>query len=399
MFKIWTSTEMAANWLTQNTILSGRKHEVAFLAASDAANPGQFHRMPDHIKKILYLDAPDVILEQDGEPVLAIELSREAGTGHNVFQRFARIAASAENGVPVVYIYPEAVWISREASSRWDPINPLIFRAMERLMHIFSVPALLYYYPSHYRFGQPPTTPRGLVDDPSFPGLPDSADPEMKEFFAFVNELVETCSKGGPHLARTLLQRSRLVINRMSWMQDEYHRKGGNSRSWSPLSACQELPTRVVEEYLAQFAGVHTVSLPGKRAQTIVYQVGGDIRADPYTGSLAAVDYLLCRLGRNYEDRDKNLAVAWGKVKEGKGAICIQGSHGIDEFIAKVKSVTGSNRCLLGRAYQDLEGAAIPRYYMQARYGCTFTKPKEIRIYCYFADALLFRDGALWREA
>lgn len=41
----------------------------------------------------------------------------------------------------------------------------------------------------------------------------------------------------------------------------------------------------------------------------------------------------------------------------------------------------------------------IPRYYMQARYGCTFTKPKEVRIYCYFADAILFRDGALWREA
>lgn len=35
---------------------------------SDANNPRYFHTMPDHIKKILYLDTPDLIVELDLEP-------------------------------------------------------------------------------------------------------------------------------------------------------------------------------------------------------------------------------------------------------------------------------------------------------------------------------------------
>ena len=50
--------------------------------------------------KILYLDAPDLIVEKDNEPIFSIEVTTEAGTGHNAFQRFARIAASVENCVP-----------------------------------------------------------------------------------------------------------------------------------------------------------------------------------------------------------------------------------------------------------------------------------------------------------
>ena len=79
---------------------------------SDANNAKNFHTMPDHIKKILYLDAPDLIVEIDHEPIFSVEVSTEAGTGHNAFQRFARLAASVENNVPAFYIYPEAAIIT-----------------------------------------------------------------------------------------------------------------------------------------------------------------------------------------------------------------------------------------------------------------------------------------------
>lgn len=392
---------MAAKWFTQNTDLKDESPTVSLLAESDASKPETFHRMPDHIKKILYLDAPDLILEFDEEPLLAVEISREAGTGHNAFQRFARIAAATENGVPVAYIYPEAVWISRREGERWDQINPLIFEAMERLMQIFSVPALLYYFPSQYRVASGrPTVPKGLLSDPSFHGLPESKDNEMQKFFSFVNELVQICKTKGPRSARSsLLTWSRLTIERRNWMQGEYHSKVGCTREWSPLTACLELPTRVVEDYLGRFAGGANPSLPGARDKTVVYQVGAAFRGDPYTGALAAVDYLKCRLGQTYEDRDKNLVIAWGRVKWDGSTIQVQGNPKIEDFINKVNNVTRGNRCLLGKRYEQLRGLQIPRYYMQTRYGCTFTKSKEIRIYCYFADAILFRDGALWREA
>ena len=116
---------------------------------SDANNPTRFHTMPDHIRKILYLDAPDLIVEKDNEPVFSIEVTTEAGTGHNAFQRFARIAAAVENSVPAFYIYPEGAIITRKGSSPgWDEINPLIFHALESVMSVYEIPALLYYFPS-----------------------------------------------------------------------------------------------------------------------------------------------------------------------------------------------------------------------------------------------------------
>ena len=87
---------------------------------SDANNAKNLHSLPDHIKQILYLDAPDLIIELNSEPIFSIEVSTEAETGHNAFQRFARLAASVENNVPAFYIYPEAVIIKRQNSDpKW----------------------------------------------------------------------------------------------------------------------------------------------------------------------------------------------------------------------------------------------------------------------------------------
>ncbi len=99
-YRIWYSTESFADYIIANTRLSGETYTKKKMYESDANNGTQFHTMPDHIKQILYLDAPDLIVEIDSEPIFSIEVSTEAGTGHNVFQRFGRLAASVENNVP-----------------------------------------------------------------------------------------------------------------------------------------------------------------------------------------------------------------------------------------------------------------------------------------------------------
>ncbi|MFK8059939.1 MAG: hypothetical protein AB8B78_07600 [Polaribacter sp.] len=150
-YRIWHSSESFADFIIDNTILTTRNTTKSILPDSDASKPKQFHKVPDHLKKILYLDAPDIIIEFDNEPILAIEESREAGTGHNAFQRFSRLAAAVENGVPTFYVYPEATIISRQNSNpRWDKINPLIFKALDDVMDIYNKPVLLYYYPTDY---------------------------------------------------------------------------------------------------------------------------------------------------------------------------------------------------------------------------------------------------------
>ena len=99
-FRIWYSTEPFADFVIANTELINKTFVKKKMYESDANNAKNFHTMPDHIKKILYLDAPDLIVEIDHEPIFSVEVSPEAGTGHNAFQRCARLAASVENNVP-----------------------------------------------------------------------------------------------------------------------------------------------------------------------------------------------------------------------------------------------------------------------------------------------------------
>ena len=137
-YRVWYSTESLADYIIDNTNLRLEPNiEKRKMYESDANNSRNFHTLPDHIKKILYLDAPDLIVEKNLEPIFSIEISTEAGTGHNSFQRFSRLAASIENGVPAFYIYPEAAIIQRQNSIRWDRINPLIFQALKKAMDIY----------------------------------------------------------------------------------------------------------------------------------------------------------------------------------------------------------------------------------------------------------------------
>ena len=197
MFKVWYSTESFADFIINNTKLKEYKLEKNKIYESDANNQKNFHTMPDHIKEILYLDAPDLIVELNSEPIFSIEISTEAGTGHNAFQRFARIAASVEKNVPAFYIYPEAAIITRTNKStgedivKWDSINPLVFKALDEVMNIYNVPALLYYFPTDYRsfinpFDSPNFSTKGLKynKEVEYAGCPDDKDDDIQNLFS-----------------------------------------------------------------------------------------------------------------------------------------------------------------------------------------------------------------------
>jgi len=404
VYRVWYSTETFADYVIDNTFLKKLNPIKSKLCESDASKPVDFHKMPDHIKKILYLDSPDLIVEREGEPVFSVEISQEAGTGHNAFQRFPRIAASVENEVPALYIYPEAIFVRRQSDTegKYDCINPNIFAAMESAMTIFDIPALLFYFPTLYpNAPKPGDNPKGKLLDPKYDGCPLSTSSEMQTMFDVMNLIIEKAER---RTSRVRLINERQIKERREWMQREFfHKGGGNDHVWSPESASIEVATESLVNYLRQFTPNCEPELLLQREKTLIYQVDAKFRGDPYPGALAALDYLKCRVGKTYEDRDKNLVLAWGKVTEEDGNLTMIASKGEDssvsQFIDKILTVrTNDNRCLLGRTFTDLQGCNIPRYYMQVRYGCTFTKVKEIRCYAYFADAILFYDGAFWRE-
>lgn len=408
-YRIWYSTEPFADFIIDHTDLKNKSFVKKKMYESDANNAKNFHTMPDHIKKILYLDAPDLIVEIDHEPIFSVEVSTEAGTGHNAFQRFARLAASVENNVPAFYIYPEAAIITRKKTPpKWDKINPLVFKALDDVMSIYKIPALLYYYPSDFRAHPDASTSgnqlsKGILHDPNrnYSGSPLGTDSEMGKMFNAMDEIISVFEKNGIVKGRDKLLGKRTIIARKAFMNQEYVNKGGNL-NMSPLSATVKIPTSNLLKYLTQYESKNYKigELLRSRKETIIYKVNAVFRGDPYPGALAAIDYLLCREGKSFEERKYNLVLCWSDVIEDKKnkTIKLQGTKGkIDDFIKAVKASEKKN--ILGKCYNEIKKDEIPRYYMQVRYGSTYSKVKHIRVFSYFADAIIFPDGALWRDA
>lgn len=73
-YRIWYSTESFADFIISNTELRNKNYSKKKMYESDANNSRNFHAMPDHIKKILYLDAPDLIVEINHEPIFSVEV-------------------------------------------------------------------------------------------------------------------------------------------------------------------------------------------------------------------------------------------------------------------------------------------------------------------------------------
>lgn len=415
MYRVWYSTESFADYIIDNTLLVQKKILKNKLYESDANNPKNFHTMPDHIRKILYLDACDLIVEKDNEPIFSIEVTTEAGTGHNAFQRFARIAASAENNVPAFYIYPDAAIITRKNSAPvWDKINPLIFLALESVMSIYKIPALLYYFPTDFQQYQlnPELSPnfikKGLCHDSNiirYPGCPDSNDTNMVNLFKAINEVINNTETYGVIEARKKLISNLIIREQRNYMQSQFSVKseGRSPREMSPLSAVIEIDTEFLLNYLSIYENSQYKigELLKSRERTLVYQVNAKFRGDPYPGALSAIDYLLCREGETFEDRKYNLVLLFGKLEidESNNTIRILDEKGstINDFCNDVKNSLRHN--LLKKEYSELQNIDIPRYFMQVRYGSTYSKVKHIRVFSYFSDAIIFPDGALWRDA
>ncbi len=408
-YRIWYSTETFADYIINHTDLVNKNCVKKRMYESDANNSKNFHTMPDHIKKILYLDAPDLIVELDHEPIFSVEVSTEAGTGHNAFQRFARLAASVENNVPAFYIYPEAAIITRgNTPPKWDKINPLVFKALDDVMSIYSIPALLYYFPSDFRNisnanESPNILAKGLLYDPSrnYSGSPLGTDQEMVLMFNAMNEVIRIFERSGIVDGRTRLLANRVIITRRAFMNREYTKKDG-CLNMSPLTATVIIPTEYLLNYLSQYEdrNYSIGELLRSRDETIIYKVNASFRGDPYPGALAAIDYLMCREGKSFEEREYNLVLAWSDVyvDNENRTIILQGNKGrVEDFINAVQNSESKN--ILSKSYSQIANHEISRYYMQVRYGSTYSKVKHIRVFSYFADAILFPDGSLWRDA
>lgn len=414
MFTLWYGeSEDFAKYLVENTNLNILPHQYKKMYKSDADSPKHFFEMPDHIKQLLRYDSPDVIIDYEDEPILVLEYTLSAGSGDHPYQRMPRIICACEREVPAIYIMPEYKAIKRSRVYSWDNLNPLSVYVFEQIMGICGTPALFYYWPSHYPMNAENAynlSAGGLKYDAKYIECPDSADVGMQRMFKFINEvLVKT--KGDVISGRKSLIHTMVCREERERMLKDFADKGWpTDRLPNNSNSSIIVPTEYLINYLKKYE-TKTYKI-GKfigadsRPETVIMFTNASFRksGDPYVGELAALDFLKCREGKTYEDRKRNLVLSYAKVNidEKNKTLLLDTSAkaSIDDFCDMVnKNERNNNLAIRVKCYAGIIGEEIPRYYMQMRYGTVFSKNKSTRISAYFADAILFKDGAFWRDA
>ena len=350
--------------MVDNTDLKTLPHQYKRMYKSDAAFPKNFSSMPDHIKQLLRYDSPDVIIDYMDEPILVLEYTLSAGSGDHPYQRLPRIICACEREVPAIYIMPEykAVGQRNQTTKKkeysWDNLNPA----------------------------------------------------GMQRMFKFINEAL-TRTKGDVVSGRRSLIHTMVCREERERMLRDFAEKGWpTDRLPNNENSSITVPTEYLMNYLKQYETadykIGKFLRPDARPETVIMFTNAKYRdsGDPYVGMLAALDFLKCREGKTYEDRKRNLVLSYAKMqRDDKNKTIILDDKAIasvDNFCKLINTnELGNNLAIRVANYASLIGEMIPRYYMQMRYGTIFSKNKTTRISAYFADAILFKDGAFWRDA
>lgn len=377
-YTLWYGGAKAdAEYLIRNTNLSARDVQVKEI---QEASHLAFVDNPDAIKDILYLDKPDLILTAGfpERPILGVEFSKEAMSGHDAFQRFARVVAGAEFQIPYAYVLPPRKWIERSSGGRWDRYNPTIFTALRQVTRFHQVPALAFFWDT-----QDDSDGSALSSDPHYPQLPDSGKTEMQRFFEFIDLIIGTSDEGQD---LTGLLHERFVMDWEAKSDRRLHERLQDSsrNAWSPMTSTEVLDDSEFGDYFRRHLGDSPPvdSLPDyvrKRPHWVVYSnASSTFRADPYGGSALAIDYMHCRTGATARERDRNLVVHFSEVS-------------ISDVEDKWEHYY-EHRCPFRSGYSSDE-----RYLtMHLREGCRFTKQKEIRLFFSACDLVMFKDGFLF---
>lgn len=230
------------------------------------------------LRKVLQYDRPDVILAYEEEPVLVLERTLEVPSGHNVGQRFARLAAAAENHRPLVYFGPFVAYKhgGETAGPRW--MNLRLFWALDVLSRIHGTALTTIQWPVDASYE--------IVQSPE-------KDLEMRNYMKMFMEEFEAVGPNGINdaIEESSLQR-RLLKHREDFVAGL---KGAHRYERPPPSVRIVKGKKAAAEFgIPELAG---------HDELVIYNIGMKyIRSDPYTGSAMLYRYLYV-LGHPQLDR------------------------------------------------------------------------------------------------
>lgn len=268
------------------------------LRGADMAPLGERGSNLPTIERLLRYDRPDIVVAVGGEPRLVVEKTSEVPTGHNVTQRFGRLANAVEEGVMIVYMLPfKARKHGAYASDCF--ISARLFRALQRMSEIHGVPSLAVEWPSDDRLE--------LVRD----GTEDS---EMREL---VGDLVSArFGYDGLPSAKRLESKMASVMNERARAEPE---------TAEPPRSVEIVDTERFIDGLGSLRATAKDELLGRlrgRKKTLVYTMEMTPekcrREDPYTGTQFLYDYIWCRDGKMPWDKHTNLVLNIPRVSRSR---------------------------------------------------------------------------------
>ena len=224
------------------------------------------------IRQVLAYDRPDIVLLDDEIPILVVEETVEVPSGHNVGQRFARIAAAAEVGVPFLYFGPYVAMKHGGATAGPRYMNVRLFHALGAVERIK---------------GSAVTTINWPVDE-NFEVRRDPAkDTDVKEYIATFLKIYSSHQKNN-HLNKGILHsafHNRMVAERELFVNTVVR----NPEQYdAPPPSVDILTPLEFSERHSQQSGILS-----EFYKLVIYKIGArSIRSDPYTGTAILYKYL-----------------------------------------------------------------------------------------------------------
>ena len=374
-----TENELNFNWFKK-----GIKNKYPCkLEIIPTPGDAEFLNLPEKLKNILRLDKPDLIISKKENslerPILSIEITKSAPLSQHIEQRIPRIIAAAESDVCSIYICPKNLRNYKFQPKHYDLLN--------KISLINKVPAIFFHYSN---------VDDVLSDESGIPGCPKLTHSNMIEMFDLINDYILHDEN-----YRDLNYK---IFDCHSWKNKFEKQKTDSAGKYykiEDLRSCEIITTQNLEEYLLDYQDVNSSwisktikNLPSRiysREKTLILkpQVSSSRlfahAADPYVGMLGSFDYAFCREGRNIEERKINLVFMPLNTE--------------DAYVKKVMGPKGFNKYY--RTNCPFKSSQIENYKSQFKishhlqYGCMYTKNKPLRIYGYFCDMMIFKDGML----
>lgn len=225
-----------------------------------------------NLGNVLAYDRPDIILMDGDTPILVVEETVEVPSGHNVGQRFARIAAAAEAGLPCLYFGPYVAKKHGGATAGPRFMNVRLFHALDAMERITHAAITTINWPVDTRFE--------VRRDPA---KDDDVREYVQTFLQLYNQLPSLAAVNralicSPIHVRMVRERTHFVTTSIK----------NPAQYDAPPSSVEILS-------LTSFAQRHPgfcQLCPGIR-EVVLYNVGMTyIRSDPYTGMAMLYRYL-----------------------------------------------------------------------------------------------------------